>query len=383
MPRQKKQRLKQRADGRYACRYRDQWFYGDSDDEALAKRDDYIRQERAGEYVRADPTVSEYAQKWLPLHKSGVSDKCYNDYAKQLEALCAVIGSQKLKKVAVDDAAAVWDHYKGYSASTIKRARMLFVALFDSAIENDLIRKNPFRGRFAQPPKGTQGSHRALTDEEIELVRETPHRMQCAALIMLYAGLRRGEVLALTRDDLIGVYKHYKRITRFENRRITFKIQSLFFGSEIRVDKSIRFNGNTPEIQLPKTKAGIRNVPMLSILQPYLRKPKQQIIGNASGKVMTEQSFSRCWESYILHLSKAAGHPVNIRPHDLRHTYCTMLRDAGVDMHQAMLWLGHADEKMILHVYDHINEKRTQNSINQVEKTLFGSQFGSQTENVP
>jgi integrase len=204
--------------------------------------------------------------------------------------------------------------------------------------------------------------------------------MQCAALIMLYAGLRRGEVLALTRDDLIGVYKHYKRITRFENRIISFEIQSLFFGSEIRVDKSIRFNGNTPEIQLPKTKAGIRNVPMLSILQPYLRKPKQQIIGNASGKVMTEQSFSRCWESYILHLSKAAGHPVNIRPHDLRHTYCTMLRDAGVDMHQAMLWLGHADEKMILHVYDHINEKRTQNSINQVEKTLSGSQFGSQTD---
>lgn len=360
MPRAKKQHLKQRADGRYACRYRDQWFYSDkSDDEALAKRDEYIRQERAGEAARADPTVQEYAEKWLPLHKSGVSDKCYNDYAKQLEALCAVIGSQKIKKVAVDDAATVWKHYEGYSASTIKRARMLYVSLFDTAIENDLIRKNPFRGRFAQPPKGTQGSHRALTDEEIALVMETPHRMQCAALIMLYAGLRRGEVLALTMRDVdlnAGV---------------------------ITVNKAIRFDGNRPIVSRPKTASGTRQVPILSVLRPALESRAGRILSAANGDIMTEQSFSRCWESYILHLSKAAGHPVTIRPHDLRHTYCTMLRDAGVDMHQAMIWMGHADEKMILHIYDHISEKRTQTSINQVEKTLLGSQSGSQSENTP
>lgn len=359
MPRQKKQRLKQRADGRFACRYRDQWFYGLTEDEALEAREAYKRQEKAGEVARYDPTVSEYAQKWLPLHKSGVSDKCYNDYAKQLEALCAVIGSQKLKKVAVDDAAAVWDHYKDYSASTIKRARMLFVALFDSAIENDLIRKNPFRGRFAQPPKGTQGSHRALTDEEINLVRETPHRMQCAALIMLYAGLRRGEALALSMRDV-----------------------DLQAGT-ITVNKAIRFDGNRPVVSRPKTASGTRRVPILSVLRPFLENRAGRILSAANGDIMTETAFSRCWESYILHLSKSAGHPVNIRPHDLRHTYCTMLRDAGVDMKQAMIWMGHADEKMILHIYDHVSEKRTQTSINQVEKTLFGSQFGSHKENAP
>ena len=359
MPRAKKQRLKQRADGRYACRYRDQWFYGDTEDSALEAREAYKRQERAGEAARYDPTVQEYAGKWLPLHKSGVSDKCYNDYAKQLEDLCECIGSQKIKKVTVDDAATVWEHYKSYSASTIKRARMLYVSLFDTAIENDLIRKNPFRGRFAQPPKGTIGTHRALTDEEINLVRETPHRMQCAALIMLYAGLRRGEVLALTMRDV-----------------------DLTAGT-ITVNKAIRFDGNRPVISRPKTASGVRSVPILSVLRPALENRAGRILSAANGDIMTEQSFSRCWESYILHLSKAAGHLVTIRPHDLRHTYCTMLRDAGVDMHQAMIWMGHADEKMILHIYDHISEKRTQSSINQVEKTLLGSQSGSQSENTP
>lgn len=44
----------------------------------------------------------------------------------------------------------------------------------------------------------------------------------------------------------------------------------------------------------------------------------------------------------------------DIRPHDLRHSFCTMLRDNGVDIKLAMRWMGHADEKMILRIYDHI-----------------------------
>ena len=85
---------------------------------------------------------------------------------------------------------------------------------------------------------------------------------------------------------------------------------------------------------------------------------------------MTDVAFRRAWDSYLHALTLAAGHPVSIRPHDLRHTYCTMLRDAGVDMHQAMIWLGHADEKMILQIYDHVTDRRTLESLNLVEKRL-------------
>jgi integrase len=356
MPRQKKQHLKRRKDGRYCCVYHGIQFMGMSEDEALAKREEYIRQEKAGEYRRDNPTLQEYADKWLPLHKSGVSDKCYNDYKKQLDALTDILGELYLKDITVDDAAAVWNHYKDYSASTIKRARMIYVSLFDTAIENDLIRKNPFRGKFAQPPKGSQGSHRTLTDEEIALVRETPHRMQTAALIMLYAGLRRGEVLALTMKDI--------------------DLQA----GVITVNKAIRFDGNTPVVSRPKTDSGTRQVPILSVLRPALENRAGRILSAANGQTMTEQSFTRCWESYTLHLSKAAGHPVNIRPHDLRHTFCTMLRDAGIDMHQAMIWMGHADEKMILRVYDHVTDKRTQNSIDQMEKSLLNMRNDMQEE---
>lgn len=346
MPRPKKQHLKQRKDGRFKCSFHGKQFYGDTEAEALAARDEYKRLESAGEYKRENPTVDDYAERWLPLHKSGVSSKCYNDYKKQLDAMVSVIGELPISDVTVDDAASVWKRYEGYSASTIKRAKMLFTALFDTAIENELIHRNPFRGRYAQPPKAPSGTHRALSEDEQRLIRETPHRMQLGALIMLYAGLRRGEALALTKKDI-----------------------DLKAGT-ISVSKAVRFDGNRPVITAPKTAAGTRTVPILSVLRPYLENRSDRVLSAANGEIMSETAFTRCWQSYLLHLSKAAGHPVDIRPHDLRHTYCTILRDSGVDMHQAIVWLGHADEKMILRVYDHIGSQRTQSSIDLVEKNL-------------
>lgn len=46
----------------------------------------------------------------------------------------------------------------------------------------------------------------------------------------------------------------------------------------------------------------------------------------------------------------------SIRTHDFRHTYCTMLYEAGVDLKSAQKWMGHADEKMIMQIYAHLSE---------------------------
>lgn len=356
MPRPKKQKLKERPDGRYRCKYKGMLFYGRDSDEALAKRDEYKRQEAAGEFMKETGyTVSAYANEWLPLHKSGVSPKCYNDYAKQIDALTDVIGGLRLEDVSVDDAAAVWKHYAGYSASTIKRARMLYVSLFDAAIENDYCRRNPFRAKYAQPPKAPSDTHRVITAEEIALINSTPHRVRLAALIMLYAGLRRGEVLALTKKD------------------IDFK------ANMIHVNKAVRFDGNNPVIAPPKTAAGKRDVPILSNIRADLANAQERILSaQKSGGMMTDTAFKRAWDSYMLALTKAAGHPVFIRPHDLRHTYCTMLRDAGIDMHQAIIWMGHSDEKMILKIYDHVTDSRTTASIEKIESHVLRGQTGGQ-----
>lgn len=392
--------MKKRADGRYVCKYKGKCFYGRSPDEAKQARKDYIKQEAAGLLLQQELTVKAYALKWLPLHKSGVGEKTYNDYAKQLEALFPYIGNKLLSQVTVDDAASVWQHYAGYSQSTIDRSRSLFIAMFDTAIENDLCRKNPFKSRYSKPPAGTVGSHRAIEQWERDIILSFPHRMQAPAMLMLYAGLRRGEMLALTDKDI--AYE--------VNKKTKKKIPV-----SISVSQAVRFDSNVAILSDPKTDAGIRTVPVFEPLRPYLQDLNGYILKNNIGKICSETSFRNAWKSwknkielmlnncrqkrwYYLSPDYRLRDPERydqiqlllrkgkkkeaedlrfkdwktwtVRPHDLRHSFCTMLRDAGVDMKQAMLWMGHADEKMILRIYDHTNDYRTSVSIQKVETML-------------
>lgn len=383
MPRQS---LTKRADGRYRVKYKDQYFYGKTQTEAMQKRDEYKRAERDG--LRAVcPTVSAYAVEWLPAHKRTVSVKCYNDYAKQLDTLCAIVGSFPLSSVTPTDIKRVYsEKYSGYSNYTIKRARMIFISLFDSAVADGYIRTNPCRNKTARPHKGTEGTHRELTPEEDALIFAVDHPLRPAVMLMRYAGLRRGEALAINAARDIDYVK-----------------------KEIHVRRAITYTSNQPIVKKPKTEAGARTVPLFDVLcgeldgiDGYIAQSKQ------NHGIMSESAFRSAWASYIhaveCHINgytqkrwygntradkaviESGGtlppwKTFDVRPHDLRHSFCTMLRDAGVDMHLTMEWMGHGDEKMILKIYDHVNEERRKNAVKSVEKIMQGGQNGGQTKN--
>ena len=227
--------------------------------------------------------------------------------------------------------------------------------MFDAAVENGHIQHNPFRSKLIQPDRKKDGSHRVITMEERDLILTTDHRFRLFALTMLYAGLRRGEAMAIQIDDDVD-----------------------FESGVIHVTKSVRFEGNSPVISPTKTEAGERDVPLLAILADELKGKKGLLAPSASGDMLTQTGLKRGWDAYLNALSRAAGHKVSIRPHDLRHSYCTMLRDAGVDMKLAMLWMGHADEKMILRIYDHVTESRVDFAVKTLNQTAIRSQNGSQ-----
>lgn len=375
--------LKKRADGRYMVQYNYRQFYGKTQAEALRKRDEYKQALKDGMQTTC-PTVAVYASAWLPAHKGTVSTKCYNDYAKQLDALFSLIGTLPLNAVTPTDIKKVYtQRYDGYSGYTIKRAKMLFTAVFDSAIADGYIRTNPCRAKTAQPHKGPEGSHRSLTPEEDKLLLTVDHPFRPVVLAMRYAGLRRGEALALN-------------ITRDVN----------FTENTITVSRAIAYTSNQPILKKPKSDAGTRTIPLLDPLRSellhvtgYLAKAQR------SNGIMSERAFRSAWDSYIhaveCHINgysqkrwygKTAAdratleagkelppwQTFDIRPHDLRHSYCTMLRDAGIDMHICMEWMGHADEKMILKIYDHVTPIRRAHAIQQLCKNIQQSEEQSE-----
>ena len=332
MSRPKKQRLKQRKDGRYCCTYHGVQFMGSTEEEALAKREAYKNGLSA---PRSAYTLGSYTAYWLPIHKASVRPSTYNTYVSILTKVISPMANVPLHDLTSDDIAKLFADLNGYSASYIHKARILVAEILDSAADAGYIKTNPARARSIKPPKGPAGTHRAITEEERQAILSVQHRMRLPVLLMLYCGLRRGEVLAVTRSD--------------------------FKGDSVTISRAVSFVGNQPIVSEPKTAASVRTVPVPKFILDSL--PEAGYITGGE-RPMTEQAFSCAWKSY----TKAIGY--SIRPHDLRHSYCTWLRDCGIDIHQAIIWMGHADEKMILRIYDHPGASREAEAKNRLNSAL-------------
>lgn len=407
-----KQKKQQRSDGRFQAKAHGKYFYSrKSQADADRQAAEYRRQIAAGMSVDARKvTVAQYAMQWLPLHKAHVEERVYNDYAALLDKVLGVIGAIPCMAVLPDDAKRVFvesfpprkssTDRKGYSGSTIRKVRMLCVDLFDSAIDNGLCARNPFRAKSAKPEYGEDGSHREITEAERELILSSDHWFKPAVMVMLYAGLRRGEALAVDLD-----------------RDVDPSI------SWLSVHYAVRFDVNQPVLDDPKTDSSKRTVPIFLPLRPYLTGHGLLVPARRSGREMSESAFRSAWESFVLSvecklngvsqkrwygIDRAAKErdpnkyrqiidlinqgrkdeadairlsdwkTFSVRPHDLRHTFCTMCRDAGVDIKQTMLWMGHSDTQMILRIYDHPGTQRAADSIEKVQKKLSPSPSGRQ-----
>lgn len=377
-------RLKQRNDGYYRAWYKGKQFLGKTAAEAEAKRNAYQYECEHGIEQQKPITVFELAEQWLPVAKAGVAKNTYNQYATTMEKMTGVIGDKLVSAVSPADIKKVWVSYVGLSQSYIKKASFLYKSFFQYAIENGYCRMNPVISQSAKPHKGSSGSHRALTKEEINLIETVPHRMQPAAMFMLKAGLRRGEVIALTKKDI-----HNDRIY---------------------VSKAVRFINNRPQIDDTKNESSDRTVPLFAPLIRFVSSIEKYVVPDKNGKLCSETAFVRAWESYMTdlstyvngiqkrwyHLTKEwkESHPeeyarylklkeidkdeaeeyrldgwkdISFRPHDLRHTFVTVCRDKGIDIHICMDWCGHASERMILEIYDHPSEQRELSAIELME----------------
>jgi integrase len=68
-------------------------------------------------------------------------------------------------------------------------------------------------------------------------------------------------------------------------------------------------------------------------------------------------------------------------PYDLRHSFCTMCRDNGVELNTCIHWMGHTDAKMILKIYDEFSETRSNSEAKKLNQIYFQVQTGGSDEN--
>ena len=381
--REKKPRLKKRKDGRYCCKYHGIPFYSYvSAEEAFALRDAYKENLKKG---FARQTVSQYAIPWLKRSFPSVRDSTYTGLAIHLQHLVDQIGNRQISEIVPSDIKQVYaEKYAGLSNSYIRSAKQLYCALFDSAQADGLISFNPARDKAAKPPRGTKPKERVLTRQERIWIETlcTDHRMYPAVMCMLYAGLRPQEVKALKMEDV-----------DFTNNIINVR-------QTVHVDgQKYAFTGDM------KTDWSNRQVPLFPPLKEALKGRKGYVITSAHGKKVTIQTWRTAWDSYIFNMEKTINGiekrwygktkhqkeldekgelpewiDFDVVPYTLRHAFCEMCRSAGVELNVCRKWLGHADTKMILKVYDSVSEERSEKERIKIESGLFRVQNGVQDQ---
>ena len=346
-------RYKKRNDGRYARQFKVGYqpdgrpkyktIYAKTRAELDKKCAEFLSLKNRG-VVLADANISleVWAEQWLRSYKGNYSYNTYVMYERCVRNhICkAPFAGFPIRKITVADLQNLLNSkiQEGLTRS-VEILRLTLKQIFKAAIENDLIYKNV--ADYISIPNLKAPPKRTLTDIELSAISKAPltDKQRCFIYLGLYAGLRKGEILALGKQDID------------------------FSSGVIRITRSLVMQDKDSFIkQSPKSDAGNREIPMPAILRDTLKEyishlPGFQLFTKKDGDIMNRSAWNAFWRKLSRTLNEAVGDDydlVTFTPHILRHTYATNILKAGIDLKTAQKLLGHSTIAMTMDIYNHI-----------------------------
>lgn len=347
--------MKQRKDGRWCKKVtlpngKTKYFYSAAKTERQANKDfdrqllEYTEKEEKGK------KLVEVADEWEEQHCKHLSHSTICRYEIYLNAIRSAWHNEYIKNITPQKIENFLNDMviKAYSTKTIKDQTAIIKMVFKYAMIKSYITQDATL--YITSPKGIKPVKRqALTEEQIATVKNS---LNCTfgflAYFLLYTGMRKGELLALQWKDIDL------------NNNI------------IHVTKSTYFISNNPYIKDTKTEAGNRNIILLDCLKEKLSpQAPDEYVFNKNGRMIDKSYFTRQWEKY----KKETG--LNISAHQLRHTFVTILYEAGIDEKLSQTILGHSDITTTRNIYTHIRENKMESAALKLNAFLSKSCQGS------
>lgn len=276
-----------------------------------------LNQVKDDNYVDTGLTLAEWYDKWFTVYKQGrVKDSTIKEYRLSKRYF------EDLLKFKIRD---IRPMHIVTALETVPRERQkqkvyeLLNDIFDKAQKNQVVPHNPLN--LVQKPRHTRVNGLALSpDDQIKLENATAPQFSIFKLAM-FQGLRRGEVLALTGQDI-----------DLEAKTIT-------------INKSIN---DKNEVDTTKNKASVRTVPLFE-KSINLLKTIELINGrifNYSPKT-AQKLFDK--------LKEEMGWKDRYTIHSLRHTFITSCQEKKVPLHIIQSWVGHVSGSLVTsQVYTHV-----------------------------
>ena len=363
-------------------------LYARTSEELYQKVQDAKRTITEVKYHKENPTVAEYCQKWLLMQSAKVKPATIKDYeSKMRNYIIKPLGELYMSDVTSDDIRLALVPVSKKSASVYSVVNMLIKCVFYSAERSHIIDDNPTKGISAKGGTPAKGKD-ALTDTQVKQLLETVRGLppQTFVMIGLFAGLRREEILALQWDcvflDVPTPYISVRRAWRSEHNRPIISREL-------------------------KTDAAKRDIPIPECLVNRLREVKAAsisdfVIADSEGNPLSYSQFRRLWQyinvrtamnrtyykyvngqsiKYTVEASLGAKSKNNhdiaytidtpITPHQLRHTYITILIYASVDPKTVQYLAGHENSKVTMDIYAKVKYNRP-SELSPVVNEAFG-----------
>ncbi|MBO1308544.1 tyrosine-type recombinase/integrase [Enterococcus sp. 669A] len=299
----------------------------------------------------------EWGFQWLKEVQAGVKQSTYTNYEyKLVQYVLSEIGEYSLNELDEQAAEELLEGLKkrGFAPSMIQAVFRITKQCINLAIKKKLMKENPFT--LIKLPKVVKKQNQALSKHEqkdLETVASEEKKGRgIPVLLALHAGLRIGEIAALTWDDLdfrsnvIHVRSTYQRVFSVLEKN---KTELIYTDS--------------------KTASSVRSVPMSKLLKKVLLELKQastsKYVVSSNNKPMEPRLLT-----YHFHqIRKAAGLP-EIHFHQLRHTFATRCLESNGDIMSVSAMMGHRSTKMTLDTYAGSNMEQCVLVVEQMEKTI-------------
>lgn len=364
----------QRNDGRYMYRYNDirgerRYVYAWTLDE-LREKEKVIQRDlddgidyAAGEITILDLVERYTSQKKNVRYNTQTGYQFVNHVLREHD-----FGYRQLKTVKPSDGKAFFIELQdsGYKYGTILRVRSVLRPAFEMAVNDNIVRKNPFNFRTSDVIANDTVVREALTPEEqrsfLAYVREGKHwnKYYDEIVILLGTGLRISELYGLTRSD------------------IDLKNGTIHVRRQLQRTRSCKYY-----IVPPKTSSGVRDIPMsqevFQALQNVIRNratPKVEMVidgcagflfldraGKPKVALHMENAMKRMADSY----NKSHTDKLVVTPHILRHTFSTNMMAGNMNWKCLQDLMGHAKMQTTADIYTHSNYEMVASEMQRIE----------------